>query len=195
MPLRKRRQRSMFTLSTSKLNSRGHGKYQPSTQISSKFLQSLMQILQTLFWIRNHNTNTKGPSNTILTRFVWSWSWQMQLSQWKKPWTMFRAMFDVKVLVLVVNLKQNEVNKKQEQKVPSNKTPVHCAGTPIPFCRGWCWWHDKIMLPFFPLMVRLHVICIQPAESGVRVHSRISQDCKNQWRQTHHGHVCLEGGR
>ena len=51
------------------------------------------------------------------------------------------------------------------------------------------------MLPFFPLMVRLHVICIQPAESGVRVHSRISQDCENQWRQTHHGHVCLEGGR
>ena len=150
-----------------------------------------MQILQTLFWIRNYNTNTKGPSNTILTRFVWSWSWQMQLSQWKKPWTMFRAMFDVKVLVLVVNLKQNEVNKKQEQK--DSSTPS--TGTPIPFCRGWCWWHDKIMLPFFPLMVRLHVICIQPAESGVRVHSRISQDCKNQWRQTHHGHVCLEGGR
>ena len=47
------------------------------------------------------------------------------------------------------------------------------------------------MLPFFPLMVRLHVICIQPAESGVRVHSRISQDCENQWRQTHHGHVCI----
>ena len=29
---------------------------------------------------------------------------------------MFRAMLDIKVLVLVVNLKQNEVNKKQGQK-------------------------------------------------------------------------------
>ena len=46
---------------------------------------------------------------------------------------MFRAMFDVKVLVLVVNLKQNEVNKKQEQKVTSNKTPVHCAVLPFLF--------------------------------------------------------------
>ena len=37
---------------------------------------------------------------------------------------MFRAMFDVKVLVLVVNLKQNEVNKKQEQKDSSTPSTL-----------------------------------------------------------------------